>query len=219
MLKILASAAQTGGFAEDTDLYNRSVESTNFFLDNWYIWFFTAVLVIMLYIIWVVHANIQAMDERVEASYGDLDAILAERHALIPNLVETVKAFASQEHKVLKDVIDARASAMRSAGNEKLKAEGDVGQSLMNLLAITEQYPELASSERFGDLQNELTHVEQRVTAARRFYNLSVEELYAYSRAFPGNVIAKFSRIGEHDKFSLGEQRDELSQPVKVSFQ
>ncbi len=125
-------------------------------------------LVIILFIIWVVHANIQAMDERVEASYGDLDAIHAERHAVIRNLVETVKPFASQEHKVLKDVIEARASALRSAGNEKLKAEGEVGQSLMNWLAITEQYPELASSERFGELQNELTHIEQRVTAARR---------------------------------------------------
>ena len=61
--------------------------------------------------------------------------------------------------------------------------------------------------------------VRARVTAARRFYNLSIEELYAYSRAFPGNVIAKFSRIGDHDKFNLGDQRAELSQPVKVSFQ
>ena len=164
------------------------------------------------------HKLLGELDERCDAAFGDIDAILAERHALIPNLVEAVKAFAGQEHKVLKDVIDARARATSTTGGTRLDAEAKVGQSLVNLWSIAETYPELASSQHFRELRSEMSRVEERITASRRFYNLAVEEKNGVARAFPGSLIARFARLEAHEKFSLGEQRAALSEPLRVSF-
>lgn len=205
-------------FAEATDLSERLINATNFILDHWWLWLLVVVAWWLFVHLRAQHALLGSLDERCEAAFADIDALLAERHALIGNLVETVKGFAVQEHKVLKDVIDARARAMSSAGSAKMEAETQVGQSLISLFAVTENYPDLASSTHFGELRAELTRMEDRITAGRRFYNLSVEELNAVRRAFPGNVVAKVATIGSHDKFTLGERRAEFAEPVKVGF-
>ena len=83
---------------------------------------------------------------------------------------------------------------------------------------ITESYPELASSVHFRELRAELTRTEEKITASRKFYNLSVEEMYGVRRAFPGNLIASFTKLGAHEKFTLGERREAFAEPVKVSF-
>jgi len=158
------------------------------------------------------------MDERCEASLADIDALLAERHALIGNLVETVKGFAVQEQKILKEVTDARARAMESVGQARLTAETQIGQSLTSLFALSETYPDISSSSHFRELRLEMTRIEDRITAARRFYNLAVEELNATRRAFPGNLIALVSRIGQHEKFTLGEGQRAIAEPVKITF-
>jgi LemA protein len=211
-------AQQDQTFAEATDIFGRSVGTTNFVLDYWWLWLLLVVAIWLFVTLRRQHELLARMDERCEAAFGDIDAILTERHALIPNLVETVKGFAAQEHRVLKDVIDARANAMASAGKHRLEAETQIGQSLNSLFALSENYPELASSIHFRELRAELTRLEEKITASRKFYNLSVEELNGARRAFPGNLIATFAKLGEYEKYSLGERRAEFAEPVKVSF-
>ena len=213
-----ANIVPTQTFAEATGLWERAVNATNFMLDHWWVWLFLG------FALWLVlkarfqHALLGELDERCAAAQSDIDALLDERHALIGNLNDTVKGFAGQEHKVLKDVIDARARAMATAGSAKLEAEVQVGQSLNSLWAITENYPQLASSSHFAELRSELVRTEDRINAARRFYNLTVEELNGVRRAFPYNVIDAGAKTADHEKYSLGENRPQFDQPVKVSF-
>ena len=209
---------QGQNFAQATDLFGRSVGATNYILDHWWVW------PVLGFAVWVVlhlrarHELLGELDERCEAAFADIDALLAERHALIPNLVEAVKAFAGQEHKVLKDVIDARARATSTTGGARLDAEAKVGQALANVWDVAESYPELTSSQHFRELRSEMTRVEERITAGRKFYNLAVEEMNGSRRAFPGNLIALFAKLGTHEKFTLGERRETFAEPVKVSF-
>ncbi|QGN55795.1 LemA family protein [Novosphingobium sp. Gsoil 351] len=205
-------------FSQATDLFGRAVRSVNFVLDNWAGWLVVGALVWLALRVRSRHELLGQLDERCEAAFADIDALMAERHGLIPNLVETVKAFAVQEHRVLQDVIEARARAMATAGNARLEAEVQIGQSLNSLWAISENYPQLASSGHFADLRRELTRIEEKVTASRKFYNLTVEEMNSVRRAFPGNVIAMFTKLGEHEKFSLGDKRATYAEPVKVTF-
>ena len=212
----MANQAQT--FSEATNLFGRSVDFTNFVLDNWPLWVLVLAATWLLLTLRAKHELLGELDERCEAAFADMDALLAERHALIPNLVETVKAFAAQEHTVLKDVIDARARATSATGAARLDAEARVGQALANVWDIAESYPELASSTHFRELRAELTRTEEKITASRKFYNLSVEEMYGVKRAFPGNLIAAVTKLGSHEKFSLGERREAFAEPVKVTF-
>jgi LemA protein len=213
------SADQTArSFAEETRIFDRSVDSTNFLLDFWWLWALTILIVMVVFYIQGKHKLLGQLDERCDAAFADIDAILAERHALIPNLVETVKAFAGQEHKVLKDVIDARARATSTTGGARFDAEAAVGSSLANLWSISESYPDLASSQHFRELRSEMSRIEEKITASRKFYNLSVEERNGVSRAFPGSLIARHAKLGDYEKFTLGEQRAALAEPVRANF-
>lgn len=211
-------AVKEPGFFEVIDLFGRSTRAVNFVLDHWYFFAF------LLFLYWCFrklrdeHALLGSLDERCEAAFGDIDALLSERHSLIPNLVETVKGLGLHEHKVLTEVVDARARAMANVGASRLEAEAQIGQSINSLFALTENYPEIAASSHFSELRAEMTRVEDRITASRRFYNLAVEELNSVRRAFPGNMVAFFATIGTHDKFSLGDKREQFAQPVQVSF-
>jgi len=205
-------------FAEATDIWSRLVGATNFVLDYWWLWLLLGFALWLFLKLRAQHELLGNLDERCGSAFADIDAILAERHALIPNLVETVKGFAGQEHKVLKDVIDARARAIATAGPSRLEAETQIGQSIMSLMAFTENYPEIASSSHFAELRGELTRIEDRISAARRFYNLAVEEEQAVRRAFPGNLLAAITPSVGHQRFTLGEKREDFAEPVKVSF-
>jgi len=209
---------RTQTFGEATNLFGRAVEATNFLLDNWQWVFLGAMVVWVILLLRDKHQVLGELDERCEAAFGDIDAQLSERHTLIPNLVEAVKGFCGQEHKVLKDLIDARARATSATGAARLDAETRVSASLANLWDITESYPELASSQHFRELRAELTRVEEKITASRKFYNLAVEEFYGVKRAFPGNLVAAVAKFNEFDKFTLGERREEFVAPVKVDF-
>ena len=212
------NSGQTQTFAEATGLWDRAVGATNYVLDHWWVW------LVLGFALWLFlkaraqHQLLGELDERCSAAQGDIDALLTERHALIGNLAETVKGFAGQEHKVLKDVIDARARATSATGNSKADAEAAVSASLANLWSITENYPELASSDHFRELRGELVRMEDRINASRRFYNLSVEELNGVRRAFPYNLLDSIAKTADHDKYTLGDNRAQFDQPVKVSF-
>ena len=214
----MSTADQARSFAGETKIFDRSVDGTNFLLDNWWLWALTIGAVLIAFYFQAKHKLLGELDERCEAAFGDIDALLSERHNLIDNLVATVKGFATQEHKVLKDVIDARARATSTTGGARLDAEAAVGSSLANLWSITETYPELASSGHFRELRQELVRMEDRISASRKFYNLAVEELGGVRRAFPANLIDKVAKIGTYDKFSLGERREAMFEPARVSF-
>jgi LemA protein len=215
----MSTADQTRSFAQETKIFDRSVDSTNFLLDYWWLWALVVVVMLFVFYVQAKHKLLGELDERCEAAFGDIDALLVERHSLVDNLVNTVKGFATQEHKVLKDVIDARARATSTTGGARLDAEAAVGSSLANLWSIEETYPDLKSSSHFRELRQELVRMEDRIAASRKFYNLSVEELNGVRRAFPANFIDKLTTIGTHEKFNIGaERREAIFEPARVSF-
>jgi LemA protein len=205
-------------FLEATDLFGRLVKAVNYALDYWWVW------VAMAFALWIVlkvrsqHALIARLDERADAAFGDVDALLTERHALIGNLVEVVRAFAAQERAVISEVLTKHVEAVAAIGNGGITADTQIAGVLQNLFTVGEQYPELTAEEHYRDLRQDLIRVEDRITAARKFYNLAVEELYAVRRAFPGNLISKLGHFVEREKFTLGERRAEIGQHVKVSL-
>ncbi|MFK0205801.1 LemA family protein [Agrobacterium sp. NPDC090283] len=214
----MATTSDQQSFLEATDIFGRFVRATNFMLDNWWLWVALAIMASLLLWLRSNHAVLGRLDERCSASAADIDALLAERYALIGNLVETVKGFAVQEHSTIKAIVDARSRAMESIGQARLAAETQIGQSLTGLFAASESYPDLLSSTHFRDLRDEIIRIEDRITAARRFYNISVEELNASRRAFPGNIIALIAKINKHDQLVFDDGKRDFVKPVQINF-
>ena len=196
------------------------VRATNFALDHWWIWLLAAAAIWLILKIRSQHALIAQLDERADAAFGDVDALLIERHTLIGNLVEIVRAFAAKEHQVIRDVLDARVDALEamSAKGAVIQSESQIANVLQNLFTVSEKYPELASGAHYATLRSDLIRIEDRITAARKFYNLAVEELNSVRRAFPGNFIAMIGHNPPREKFALGERRAELAEPVKIAL-
>ena len=214
----MAAAEQT--FSQAIDLSGRMVRAANFALDHWWVWLLAAVAIWLMLKIRSQHALIAQLDERADAAFGDVDALLVERHALIGNLVEIVRAFAAREHRVIRDVLDARVDALEaiSAKGAAIQSESQIAGVLPNLFTVSENYPALASAAQYATLRSDLIRIEDRITAARRFYNLAVEELNSVRRAFPGNFIAMIGHNPQREKFALGERRAELAEPVKITL-
>lgn len=168
---------------------------------------------------WSGYNRLVALDERCNTAFADVDVQLKHRHSLIPGLVETVRGFVGHEAAVLTEVTRARASALRAGGPEtRLEAETQVGQSINSLLSVVERYPDLQASAHFRELRRDLADAENRITAARRFHNLAVDEFNATLRQFPGNLIGAAGRLGRRKPFDLGVERVLLDEPVPVRF-
>jgi LemA protein len=166
---------------------------------------------------WTSYNRLMALDERCNTAFADVDVQLKHRHNIIPGIVETVRAFAGQELTVLTEVTRARAAALRATGPEmRLDAETQVGQTLNSLLTVVERYPELQSSGHFRDLRQELADAEHRITAARRYYNLAVDEFNATLRQFPGNLIGARARLSRRKAFDLGVERVLIDEPMAI---
>lgn len=202
-------------FTQATDLGGRAVRATNFALDNWWLW---PLLVVAAFVAWRLYrrqALIARLDERADAAFGDVDAMLLERQALVGNLAEVVRAFATREHDVIRDVLDARVDALEAMGGQ-MSNDHQVANVLQNLFSVSDNYPALASSAHYGRLREDLIRIEDRITAGRRFYNLTVEESNAVQRAFPGNLFPP--KVAPREKFSLGERRAEFVEPVRIAL-
>lgn len=187
-------------------------------VDNWQMLLFIAAALILAVVFWIQQDLLAKLDERCNAAWSDVDSLLLQRHDMIPPLVETIKGFMKHEASVLGDVIRARAMAMRAVGNDKVQAEAQLGQSLATLFNVTEDYPEIAASAHFRELQNELVRLEDKLNAARSFYNLSVEEMNGTRRVFPSNVVGWIARIEKRVFFTLSGPRDVYEQPAAVKF-
>ena len=154
---------------------------------------------------------------RVKEAWADIDVQLKRRYDLIPNLVETVKGYATHEREAFEKVTKARAMAMGAQNiDEKWKAENMLTGALKSIFAVAEAYPQLRAVESFVNLQNELADTENKIQAARRFYNTNVRDLNIKTDSFPSNIIAKIFNFQKAEFFELEES--EAKEPVKVKF-
>jgi LemA protein len=171
------------------------------------------------YIAFATHNRLVALDQRCDTAFGDVDVHLKHRHNLIPPLVETVRGFAKHESDILRHVTEARAAALQAASPDmRLSAEQNLTQNINALIGMAEQYPELKASTHFGDLRRELVDAENRITASRRFYNLTVEEYGTTLRQFPGSYIGRLFNMNARTRFDLGIERVLLDEPLAIKF-
>lgn len=180
-------------------------------------WIIIAIVVIV--ILWIIAAfnGLVTLKNRAKESWADIDVQLKRRYDLIPNLVETVKGYASHEKTVFEDVTKARTSAMSAQGMAaKAGAENALSSTLKSLFAVAESYPDLKASANFLALQNELTDTEDKIQAARRFYNTNVRDLNIKIETFPANLIASSFGFKEMELFQTAN--DGEREPVSVKF-
>ncbi len=174
------------------------------------------VAVVVLWLIGVFNSFIRLINRAKEA-WADIDVQLKRRYDLIPNLVETVKGYAAHERELFEKVTEARTRAMGAQGvAEKGKAENILGGALKTLFAVSENYPQLKANENFLELQRELSDTENKIQAARRFYNTNVRDLNIKIESFPSNIIAKIFMFKQREFFELEEAA--AKEPVQVKF-
>lgn len=154
---------------------------------------------------------------RAKEAWADIDVQLKRRYDLIPNLVETVKGYATHERTAFENVTKARTQAM-GAGTpaERGAAENMLTGALKSIFAISEAYPDLKANQNFLSLQSELSDTENKIQAARRFYNGNVRDLNTSIESFPGNVIAKIFSFSKQEFFELDNEA--AKEPVAVKF-
>lgn len=180
-------------------------------------WIIIGVVVVVVLWIVAVFNGLVTLKNRAKEAWSDIDVQLKRRYDLIPNLVETVKGYAAHESGVFEKVTQARASAMNAQGIQaKADAENMLSNTLKSLFAVSENYPDLKASENFLQLQGELTDTEDKIQAARRFYNTNVRDLNIKVESFPANVIAGAFGFKEMELFETAN--DAERQPVAVKF-
>lgn len=162
---------------------------------------FTAIFFVFLY------NRLVALRQTRNNAFSDIDVQLKQRFDLVPQLVEVVKGYAAHEKQVLENVTAARAQvgAARGAGNERMAAEGALGGALMGLFAIAENYPSLKADQNFQRLMTELSDIENKIAAARRFFNSATAELNSAVEQFPAVLIANSFGFKKEDFFELQE--------------
>ena len=190
-------------------------------------WIFIGVIVaLVLYVIYA-YNHFVALVQRTKEAWADIDVQLKRRYDLIPNLIETVKGYAAHERGVMEEVTSARAKATQvhvdptDITAEQITAmagaESALTASLGKLLAVAEAYPDLKANQNFAQLQTELTDTENKIQAARRFYNGNVRDLKIALQQFPSNIIGNMFNFKEEPYFELEENSVE-KEVVKVSF-
>jgi len=155
---------------------------------------------------------------RVDEAFSDIDVQLKRRYDLIPNLVETVKGYMTHEHDTLVQLTEARTAAMAAKGGsmaDREKAENQLSGTLKTLFAVSENYPDLKANQNFLALQNEISDTENKIQAARRFYNGNVRDFNTKIQVFPTNIFAGMMNFKKYDFFQADETE---KQNVQVKF-
>ena len=179
--------------------------------------------VIVVIVLWVisVYNSLVSMGQRVSQAFADIDVQLRQRHDLIPNLVETVKGYATHERGTLEAVTQARnmAIAAQSQGPQaQAAAETQLSGVLGRLIALSEAYPDLKANANFQQLQAQLTDIENKLAAARRFFNNAVSEFNARIQQFPAALFAGMLGFTPRQFFDLGEERKTVQEVPQVKF-
>ena len=177
--------------------------------------------VIVVVILWVItiYNGLVAMRQRVNAAFADVDVQLRQRHDLVPNLVETVKGYAAHERGTLDEVVKARNAAVAAQGPaQQAAAENMLSGALRQLFALAESYPDLKANASFQQLQAELTDIENKIAAARRFYNNAVQEYNTGIQRFPAALFAASLGFAPKEFFDLGDERKTVGEAPQVKF-
>jgi LemA protein len=182
-------------------------------------WIILGVIVVLVIWIVMIYNGLVAMRQRVNQSFSDVDVQLKQRHDLIPNLVETVKGYAAHERGTLEAVIQARNAAVAASGPaQQAAAENMLSGALRQMFALAEAYPNLKANENFQQLQAELTDIENKIAAARRFFNNAVQEYNTGIQQFPAVLLAGSLGFTPKEFFDLGAERQTVSQAPQVKF-
>jgi LemA protein len=184
------------------------------------LWIILGVIVLVLIVLWVIYNSLVKLRVRVDEAWSDITVQLKRRLDLIPNLVETVKGYAKHEKGVFEQVTEARANALNAKGvKETAAAENQFEGALKSLFAVAEAYPDLKASQNFTELQQELVDTEDKIQAARRFYNGGVRELNTKIQTFPSNMIAGMFGFKNRDFYQLeAAEQEQAEKPVDVKF-
>ena len=176
---------------------------------------------LVLFVVVGAYNKLVALDQRADQSFADIDVQLKQRHDLVPNLVETVRGYATHEKGTLEAVIAARSAATTATSvNEKVEAENMLTGALGRMFALSEAYPDLKANTNFVKLQDELSDIENKLAAARRFFNNAVSEFNASIQAFPAALFSRSMGFTEREFFDVGaDTRKQLdAAPPQVKF-
>ncbi|MFA6601460.1 MAG: LemA family protein [Candidatus Paceibacterota bacterium] len=177
------------------------------------------IIVLVLVLLWVVffYNRLVTLVNKTAEAWSDIDVQLKRRYDLIPNLVETVKGYATHEKTAFENVTKARAAAMGAVTPEaKGQAETSLAGALKSVFALAEAYPDLKANQNFLALQSQLTETEDKIQASRRFYNGNVRDLNTSIQTFPGNIIANMFHFVIKEFFQL--ENEAAKEPVAVKF-
>ncbi len=170
-------------------------------------------------VIWVVavYNRFARLTQHVRESWSGVDVELKRRHDLVPNLVATVKGYATHERETLELVVTARARAVDAGDSmrERVDGEAELGRSIGRLIALAESYPQLKADQHYLELQRELALTEDRIAACRRFFNANVREINALRAAFPSNLIGGAFGFSEEKFFELSDASERAAAAVK----
>lgn len=187
-------------------------------MESWVILLIIAAVIGMLIML---YNRLVALRQTRESAFSDIDVQLKQRFNLVPQLVETVKGYAAHEKEVFENVTNARAQvgAAKGATGERVNAENVLGGALMGLLAVAENYPDLKADQNFQKLMDELADLENKIAAARRFFNNATAEYNTATEQFPAVLIANTFGFSKEEFFELDEAEAEAVQkPPEVKF-
>src|SRR6187431_1749119 len=177
------------------------------------------IVVLLVGFFWLGYNGLVKRRNQVDNAWSQIDVQLTRRHDLIPNLVETVKGYAAHEAKTLEAVIAARNQATAATGPAaQAQAENVLTGTLRSLFAVAEAYPDLKANQNFQQLQTELTDIENKIAAARRFFNNSVQEYNTGIQQFPAALFAGALGFGPRTFFDVGEERAVMEKAPQVKF-
>lgn len=170
--------------------------------------------------LWFINNRLAALDSRCDRALADIDVQLKHRHGLLPNLLESVRAFAAHERAALEMVTRARSEALGALGGEaQMRAEAVLSAQVAQLLSLTEAYPELQASQHFQTLREEIAAAENKIAASRRYLNAAVDEYNATLRQFPANVMTKLiPRYRPRSFYDIGVERALLDDAPALKF-
>ena len=182
-------------------------------------WIILGVIVVVVLWVIMIYNQLVAMRQRVGQAFADVDVQLKQRHDLIPNLVETVKGYAAHERGTLDAVIKARNAAMTAQGTaQQAAAENQLSGALRQLFALSEAYPDLKANQNFQQLQAELSDIENKIAASRRFFNNAVQEYNTGIQQFPAALFAAMLGFSQRTFFDVGEERAVVEKAPQVKF-
>ena len=176
------------------------------------------IVLLVLMVVGLYNSMVKLRNNR-ENAFADVDVQLQQRHDLIPQLVETVRGYAKHESETLQAVVEARNGAMRANTiDEKIAAENILTSALQGLKVTVERYPDLKASQNFMQLQEEVSDVENKLAASRRFFNSATKEFNTRIQTFPANLLAGMFGFSKGEFFDLGTERATISQVPKIQF-